>query len=216
MVLQRSNLTPRDRDLLVALTRAVRVLSVNQIAAHWFAAAADAGRAATRRLGLLQERGFVEVFQMPACPEVAIPVCPLTEWEPGNAAPDFVSLARTLAQRWTQPAAPVSCVVATSASGTWLGGAGGRRPRRSEISHDLLLGELYLGWRRRTPDGIAEWISESRLRRLGYGDQTRLPDAMVDAGGVRRVIEVGGEYSASKLAEFHEFCATRGLSYELW
>ncbi len=215
MVLQRSNLTPRDRDLLVVLTRAVRVLSVDQIAAHWFAAATDAGRAATRRLGVLQERGLIDVFRMPAR-AVVVPSRPVAEWGPGNAAPDFVLLARMLAQRWTQPASPVSCVVATSASGTWLGGDGGRRPRRSEISHDLLLGELYLAWRRRTPDGIAEWISESRLRRLGYGDQTRLPDAMVDAGGIRRVIEVGGEYSASKLAEFHEFCAKRGLPYELW
>lgn len=215
MALQRANLSPRDREILDTLTNRVRVLSVAQVAAFWFAGAADAGRAAGRRLRALADRRLIEPFNMPARP-TPCPAQPLTCWRPGEAEPDFGGLSRTLAQRWTEPAKQTACVIATAAAGTWLGGHGGRRPRRSEISHDLLLGQIYLDWRRTHPDLIASWLSEARLRRLGFGDEARLPDALVDHAGERCVVEVGGEYSPPKLAEFHEFCASRGLSYGLW
>lgn len=215
MVLQPANLSPRDRELLEALTRHVRVLSVEQIAAHWFTPTANPKRAASRRLRALEARGMIEMFSMAARP-ITAPSRPLIRWESGNGQPDFGDLARTLAQRWTQPAIPTACIIASAPAGTWLGGDGGRRPRRSEISHDLLLGAIHLNWRRVNREPDAEWISESRLRRLGFGDQTRLPDAIVDICGARHVVEIGGEYSAAKLLEFHEFCVEQGLSYELW
>lgn len=129
-------------------------------------------------------------------------------------------------RRRRNPALEVLGVVFTNVDGrtsrlraeleTWMGGGGGRWPRRSELSHDLTLAEVYLGWLARPESAAERWISEAGLTKLGFGDRKRLPDAMIERATGRFAVEVGGEYAASKLAAFHRFCAQHELGYELW
>jgi len=213
--LDKANLTRRDLEILDTLTLRVRVLSLPQVAATWFGEARDAHRAAERRLIALDRRGLILRFVMAARPPLELDR-PLASWQVGQAPPEFSTLAAALARRWRQRACPVPCVIATRSAGTWLGGHGGRQPRRSEISHDLTLANVYLRWRCENPYAIGEWYSESRLSGLGFGKATRLPDALVRRDGQPWVVEVGGLYSADKLADFHAFCSVQGLPYELW
>lgn len=84
------------------------------------------------------------------------------------------------------------------------------------MSHDLTLAGIYLRLRASDPAVAESWIPEYRMRRLGFGDRMRLPDALVERQGERVVIELGGEYSTAKLTEFHGFCVREGLRYEIW
>lgn len=210
-----ANFTARDRALLDTLALRVRVLSVRQIARHWFAATSDPLRNARRHAQALAAGGFVELFSMPARPEITLVEAAVT-WRPGDAPPDFARLSHQLTSRWNEPAAPTELVIATPRGGGWLGGGGGRRPRRSEVSHDIALTGLYLRWAVQCRQTGDEWVSEARLRKMGFGEHARLPDAMVRNGDRWTAIELGGAYSADKLADFHRFCAARTIAYELW
>lgn len=215
MTVHGSNLTARDRAILDTLTRRVRVLSMDQVARTWYAKTVRPIQNAVKRLRSLEVAGLVEQFSMPARPELVLGG-PLLTWHPGGKRPDWERLSYRLTARWNKPAVPTPLIIATRSAGTWLGGFGGRRPRRSEVSHDLSFAGVYLHWLRCNPSQRDDWISEARLRHLGFGDQARLPDALVQRDGRRTVIELGGAYSADKLREFHGFCADRGLPYELW
>lgn len=215
VALNRANLTSRDLEILDALTLRVRVLSVSQIALTWYDRTAEPARQAARRLAVLEAAGLVVRLSMPARPELVLDR-PLVIWEPGLQSPEFDRLAYGLETRWSAPAVPTDMVMASRAAGTCMGGYGGRRPRRSETSHDLTLARLYLSWRGRNPSGDRSWISEAALRQEGFGNEDRLPDAMVEEHGRRRAIELGGVYGATKLRDFHEFCDGHGLPYELW
>lgn len=209
-----TNLTERDRDILDTLALRVRVLSVGQIAAEWFATTADPVKNARRRAGELASMGCLSCFPARVRPPLKL-TGPIACWKPNDAVPDLKRVSGQLARRWNEPVESMLLVTATLRAGRWLNGDGGRRPRRSEGSHDLTVAGVYLHWRRRAPAG-AEWVSEARLRRQGFGDERRLPDAMVVMDGTRTVIEIGGAYSSHKLEEFHEFCWHEGLPYEIW
>lgn len=215
MALNRANLTPRDREILDALTLRVRVMSINQVAHTWFGRTAEPARYAARRLSALAAAGLIDQHSMPARPELLLHH-PLVTWTPDTAPPDFDRLAYTLEVRWKAPAVPTHIVIASRAAGNWMGGSGGRLPRRSEVSHDLTLARLYLTWCVGGPRAGRRWISEASLRQEGFGDDDRLPDAIVEEDGRRRVIELGGVYGAAKLRGFHEFCVEHEWPYELW
>lgn len=209
------DLTERDRDILAALVLRVRVFTVGQVGRTWFAGTADPPRHAARRLRRLAAAGWVEIFTMKARPELELTE-PLLRWRPGEPAPDFCALARQLAARWREPIVPTPVVISTAAAGTRMGGSGGRRPRLSEISHDIVLAGVYLHWRATSATHGGEWLSEAQLARLGFGRSKRLPDAMTRVGPRRVAVEVGGAYPPAKLADFHDFCVASELDYELW
>lgn len=210
-----ANLTDRDREILDTLALRVRVLSLDQIGRHWFAGTADPARNAKRRLQSLSAAGLVEVFSMPSRPEVRLDA-PVARWERGDPPPDFTRLSTRLTRRWTESAVPTDLVIASKRGGGWMGGFGGRRPRRSEVGHDLSLGGVYLRWLTHLRQPGEEWVSEARLRKMGFGDDDRIPDALIQDGSRSTAIEVGGAYPAGKLADFHRFCEGRALTYELW
>lgn len=215
MVLVRSNLTPRDREILDVLTRRVRVLSAAQVGRTWFADTSAPIGNALRRLRQLEQAGLVERFTVLAHPELELQR-PLATWRPRQSPPDFARLSYRLVSRWREGVVDTPAVIASRAAGHWLGGSGGRRPRTGEASHDLSLSGVFLHWRAAHPGREASWISEAGLRRLGYGEGRRLPDAMIIDGEHRCVIELGGAYGSDKLQDFHQFCASQGLPYELW
>lgn len=208
-------LTARDREILGMLTRDVRVATVAQIGAHWFAASAAPARNAGRRLDVLVNAGLIRRLHMMTRPAPE-PDSPLRTWHGGEPAPDFSAIATRLAARWRAGLKRTPLAIATERAGVLFGGSGGRIPRLSEVSHDIALTAVYF---RRFVHGVsptAVWYSEARLAKLGFGDRRRLPDAMIEDRGIRTVIELGGAYSAVKLRAFHEFCSEEGLPYELW
>lgn len=210
-----AGLTARDLALIDALTLRIRALSVDQIARTWFSNSQDPRRSALRRIATLARLGAVEQYKAHARPELAL-TNPIATWIPNAPVPDFEAMSYQLACRWRAPAVPVSVIIATREAGTWRGGHGGRRPRRSELSHDLSLAGLYLKWLQRNQHEAARWISEATLRKHGFGERGILPDGMIESQGRHKVVELGGVYAAVKLREFHRFCAMRNLAYEIW
>ncbi len=208
-------LTTRDRELLAALARDVRVASVAQIARAWFADSPEPVRSAERRMRDLSAAGLIERFAMLVRPELELHA-PLVRWRVEDPAPDFARLATRLAARWSAPLVRTPLVIASRAGGVQFGGAGGRRPRLSEVSHDVSLAAVYFKRFLKLRSSSAVWYSEARLATLGFGDRKRLPDAMIEDGAVRTVIELGGTYSAVKLVAFHAFCEREKMNYELW
>ena len=214
-VTAKCNLTLRDHALFDTLTRRVRVLTLSQVGRTWYATTNAPCQHAGRRMRRLEAAGFIERFWMFARPEIQLPG-PQQVWRPGDVAPDLRQLARALQRRWTAPAARTPMVIATRRAGIMLGGCGGRRPRATEATHDVCMAGVYLTIVERSPSVREAWVSEQQLRRLGYGDGTCLPDAMVVLGDSRKVIEFGGAYSHAKLAHFHRFCVESALAYEIW
>jgi hypothetical protein len=145
------------------------------------------------------------------------PERPLATWEPGDEEPDFGRISYLLKTRFKAPARAKTVVIATAEAAKRLGGHGGRRPRRSEATHDLGLAAVYLHFLATAPRRAANWISEAGLTRRGEGRHSKLADALVTgSNGPGTVIEFGGEYSKAKLAEFHADCEERQRRYELW
>jgi hypothetical protein len=214
-VQNRPNITNRDRAILDALVHRVRVLSVGQVARTWFGTTSDPDRFAARRVAVLEGAGLVERCDLLARPELRFGA-PLARWCTGEVVPTFSQVATKLAARWREPVRQTPAVIATKTAGTRLGGVGGRRPRRSEASHDLSLAGLYLRFVAREPEVAKTWVSESGLRRFGFGNAAKLPDALVYRDGEPIIVELGGTYGAGKLREFHGFCREHGLRYELW
>ena len=208
-------LTNRDRRILDVLTVRVRLLSLSQIARSFWPEARAPIASARKRMTLLEQAGLVDRLTVLARPELALSA-PIMKWAPGAQSPNFGSIAFQLQNRWKRPPAPTTVVVATARAGNWRGGEGGRRPRTSEATHDLHVAAVYLKLVAEQPGRAEFWISESTLARSMRGPGVRLPDAMIDDPSERTVIEFGGAYSKTKLADFHEFCRNAKLAYEIW
>lgn len=210
-----SKMTDRDEVILDTLTRRVRVLSLAQVARVWWGSRKGSVAQAKNRLRELEGQGWVEVFSILARPEPPLD-SPVTAWTEGGSEPDFGAVSYRLRSRWTEPARHTVAVIASERAGSRFGGAGGRRPRASEGTHDLCLAAVYLRLLATEPKRAARWISEAKLFESGEGRNGRLPDAAIVTRAGKTVIEFGGAYPPTKIAEFHRFCADRGWGYELW
>lgn len=160
--------------------------------------------------------GWVELRQVFArsLPQFSSPV---VIWHPGDSTPDFGSISHLLKSRFRDPATAITVVIASKQTGNKYGFPAGRAPRPSETTHDLALAAVYLLYTQIAPSRAAAWISESRLIEAGEGRASKLADALIRLpSGDETVIEFGGEYSKQKLLSFHEDCAERERSYELW
>jgi hypothetical protein len=107
-------------------------------------------------------------------------------------------------------------VIATRSAGQRFGGHGGRFPRESEETHDIHLAAVYLRLRAADPKTAAHWIFEEEIRLRRAHRSGKLPDAMIERPGARKVIEFGGAYGKEKLGAFHAYCRELGLPYEVW
>lgn len=215
MVPKGANLTQRDQEVIETLTHRVRVLTLEQIARTWFSGGDRPRSNASRRMQVLERADLIARFTMLARPELIID-SPVVKWFPKQPSPPFEKVSYRLASRWSQPAAPTTVFIATRSAGVRSGGFGGRKPRRSEATHDVCLAGVYLRLLEIEPLVAQTWVEESKLRHRGFGDNAMLPDAIVEREGRSTVIEFGGAYGAAKLKLFHEFCKGRDLAYELW
>ena len=207
-------LTERDEEILRVLSLRVRVLSLAQISRTWFRSPSLSTRAASSCLQRLGDAGYLVRLKAFARPELELLV-PLAVWTPGHPPPDYPTLSWKSALRWRMPAEQTTLFYASSRAAIRFAGVGGRPPRRSELSHDISLAGVYLR-HYHAPEKPVRWISEGLLRRSGFGDDSRLPDAMVSEAGQSRAVELVGSYSSDKLSRFHTFCESEGFPYELW
>ncbi len=209
-------LTERDSELLEVLASRVRCLSLRQVTTQWWPAQAESTRNARARLRKLEEAGLLDSGAVLARPLPAI-MSPVLTWSPGAAPPDFSPVAYFLQHRFSMPVVSTPVVFATRAAASRYGGQVGRLSRPSEATHDLGLASVYLLFHQATPAKAKCWISEARLVRGMQGASRKVPDALIRTRrGRETVIEFGGEYAKAKLLEFHQDCAERGRSYELW
>lgn len=205
-------LTNRDRALLDVLLRSVRFLSLAQVGRMWWGETKSPERNASRRLRQLEQGGFVHLFSAVAHAEVFLEY-PIFSWSPGQDAPDFFSLAAHLHGRWPGEFRPTASVIASEKAARLLGGSGGRFPRATEETHDLHLSSVYLHFREHRPDLASTWQHEDEC---DHRPGQKVPDAYVGRADNRVAIELAGKYSREKLSEFHLYCESRRLPYELW
>lgn len=208
-------LTPRDLEILDALTKRVRVLTLPQIARTWWRTTQDPIENARDRLQVLIKDSLVQIQRVPAHPELSLEA-PVTTWRPGLPAPDFGAVSYRLQARWTLPTVSTTCVSATTEAANRLGGHGGRFPREVERTHDIHLAHVYLWFRKQHLGTLAGWTFEEALRQERRRPSDRLPDVILQDAGRRRVIEFGGAYPKAKLKAFHEYCTDKSLPYEIW
>lgn len=205
-------LTKRDLDLLGTLLLRVRYLSLQQVARTWWGETKSPEKNANCRLQRLESGGLIHRFSVVVHPEIVLEQ-PLFKWAPGKEAPDFGAIAYLLAGRWSENYAPTPAFIASEKAARLLGGTGGKTPRASEETHDLHLATVYLLFRSQNPKRARSWIHEDSARRVS-GE--KVPDAYVGSGSGKVAIELAGKYPKEKLTEFHQYCVSRNLPYELW
>ena len=209
-------LTARDQEIIRALTRRVRIMTLELVCSTWWQQTDAAQSTARRRMTQLVEADWVGCRRVPTRPLLNLSE-PVWTWRPGATAPDPHAISWRLQRRWTQPARQRVVYFATRRANERFGGAArGRIKNLSQVTHDLHVTLVYLNLLRQTPELALCWIGEDEL--APERRHAKLPDAVLRdrQGHVFRVIEFGGAYSARRVLSFHNDCAQRGLPYELW
>jgi hypothetical protein len=202
----------RDEEIVRTLAERVRVMSLDQVARHWWT---DTRWGKQRCQQVLQELAVEEMLVLRHV--LARPVqrlaSSLLRWHPGNAVPDFRSLSRLLHRRARQSARMTDIVFAT-ARAVYLFGR--RRPtiKLTQITHDLSVAEVYLHYRRQGQHQF--WTGEDQLD--SEWPLRIKPDAVLlnEVGAIVRAVEYGGDYPPERLLEIHAGMADIELSYEMW
>lgn len=206
--------TSRDLEIVEALTTKVTVLSLVQIANHWWQPSKRQRDNASRRLQAMERSGLVERRLMNAHPLLRQQE-PLATWEPGEQDPDFDSLVAATHSRYRETPIPY-VVFSASPLAANLFGSYLARPKPMQLTHDMHLGEVYLWYRHERPEQARQWLGEHVFGKAGF--KVKDPDAFIcdSSGQPTRVIEHGGRYSLQQIWDFHLHCQQRGLPYELW
>jgi hypothetical protein len=209
-------MTERDREIIVALSAKIRMLSFEDILETWWPPSKSAVTNARRRLSAMVDERLLVKDRAFARPRLSLAE-PVFRWKPGQEAPAFGELSWKLKSRWTEEPREITVYLATRrAAGIYGGTADGRIKNHSQTTHDIHLGALYLKLRREAPTLAAGWVGEGVL--APTRERQKLPDAILHdrEGRPRLVMEFGGAYPADRLEAFHEDCAARELPYELW
>lgn len=207
------SLRQRDCELLTGLALKVRLISLRQLACHfWRGEIANARRRARQ----LIDAGFLASVTVLARP---LPIIrePVITWKPGDREPYFGAEAHRLQQRWkNRPARPCSAYVATERCARLFGGKGrGEVKHLTQATHDLGVAEVWLVLRETQPALAEQWRSEDVLAHTRRGE--KCPDAfLVQGEQTIAVVEFGGAYHSDRLQDFHHDCASRNLPYYLF
>jgi hypothetical protein len=183
-----------ELDILDALTRRVRLLAERQIAAIWTShlGTSDDLQAA---LNQLITAGLLHRTMLNAHPSLEIR-SPLVAWRPGGPAPNVTRIAARIRNRWCQSAEPTRVYWASRKAANLLGSSMQELSTLLHRDHDLLLGEVYVFYRRRRPRLAGRWLGESVFPKAGF--QIKDPDAFLfgDDGRPLRVIESVREHAS--------------------
>ena len=163
-------------------------------------------------------QGLVGFEEVPARPLLRLE-SPLVTWRPGLPAPELGPLAWTLEKRWQQPLRPTRVFFAGPAAVRIYGGCmKGHLSNIAQVSHDLHVTEVYLGFLERLnltspPPGSARTSSESPGRN-SRSNRTRCSTTATANPGSQSTSS--GLYGVDKLQAFHTDMERRALPYELW
>jgi hypothetical protein len=203
-----------DLDIVETLTRRVRLLSIRQIARIWWPQAGSL-RVVRRRLRRVAQSGLLARAIVNVHPLLNLSQ-PLARWTPGGEVPDFQEVSLQARSRWQSASTPQEIFSATRLAANLYGSSAGALPDLTHRDHDLLLGQVYVIYRKAGSAEVCDWVGEDALPKAGY--RIKDPDAfLVDSdGNMTRVIESAGRYSFRQVESFHEHCVEHGLPYELW
>lgn len=137
---------------------------------------------------------------------------PVWQWSPEDPPPtakEFERVSAILNSRWLNELVSVTVIVAGHEALNAFGSSRGKiEERTSDWSHDLLISDVFLHYRKHEPDRVADWYGEAFVPKLGKRIKgMKDPDAflLVDRR-IRRVIEIGGKYSVAHLQALHQHC----------
>lgn len=205
--------TPRDLDIVETLTRRVRLLSFAQLQRGWWSETTSP-RTVQDRLSRLVKAGLLQ--RTVANVRCLTVTRPLHVWRPGGKRPHAVRVSQQAHRRWPRTAAPTELFFATKLAANLFGSHAGRFPKLEHRDHDLLLGDVFVFYRRQRPTEAPLWNGEDTRPKAGF--RVKDPDAfLLDANGKTvRVIESAGSYSPRQVESFHQHCVEHELAYELW
>lgn len=207
-----TSLTTRDQAILETLLHKVRCLSIEQVARTWWPGTRHPEQNARRRLQRLEQAQLVHRFTIVCHSEIELSN-PLLRWNPNDPEPDLGALSYRVQNRWRDEYRPIPAVIATEKASRLFGGSGGRYPRSSEETHDVHLASVYLFYMLTNPELANTWLHED-IEETNPGE--KVPDAIIYNDDSRTAVEFAGKYSKEKLLEFHEYCRTESLPYEVW
>lgn len=196
------------------------MLSLPQLAAHWWAETARPHEFAARRLDELFRAKLLDRRQVMAHPILEL-TAPVVAWAPGEPDPtdeQYEAISYRLQSRWQTvgPPEPTVVYLAHRRAIAQLGGAGGKLPPVGQETHDLHVSALYMRLLARGYAAGERWVGEEILRPTRK--QQKLPDAVLldDEGKPDHIIEFGGRYKPERVRAFHEDARERQMRYELW
>lgn len=209
-------LTTRDKQILEILSCRLKVLTLGQIAAVWWRGSTWPDRNAKRRLAQLENRDLIATttLMVRPVPELNGPVI---RWNQGDESPEFGPISYLINQRWRDAPEPTRVYLATERCARMFGGHPAKL-RVDERAHDLVLAATFLAKFKAyylKQEGMPpnNWLSEALIRRSRTSQSETLPDAFLEPN---TAIEVGGRYSKAKLEQFHRYCQSNKLNYEIW
>lgn len=207
-------LSGRDEELLRCLTSYVRLMSLRQMALHWWNGEIANARRRMKQLTQVQLVVAVEVFARP----ILTLDRPVAVWQPGQAPADFRQLAWFFQQRLRRiPARVIKVYVASERAASLFGGRScGELTHPAQAGHDLGVTAIWMSLAKSDPLRAGFWVGEDLMTGLVPGEKR--PDAFLvnESGHLESVVEFGGDYDRRRVEEFHQHCAERNLSYELW
>lgn len=209
--------------VLYVLTWGVRVLTVEQVQRMLDARCEGFGYGFVSARSLVRRRqaqGLVNLAHVAAAfYEVTEPI---VSRSPGAHAPDFGALAWQLELRWRNvQSRRVTICWATPRAARLYGGLATFDHRSSQLEHDLGTASVLVRLHEMQPKRAEQWVGEEILRRdfaPQFPSMKKIPDgAIVRNEAIVRVVEFGGQYSATRLRQFDaHFCNKHRIPYDLW
>jgi len=208
--------TPLDIRLLETLCRKSRVMAESQLVRLMNIHGVENAEAAKKRLAVLTKSGWLRNSVSLAQPLLTLS-SPVLNWACGQSDPNFSQLAWTLEKRFRTGMVRTRIYFPSEhAVGIFGGTEKGRLRNVPQLSHDLHVSEIYLGFLTAAPDRIRQWVSGDELKSHAQKFQ-KIPDAVLTADDRQFLaIEFGGLYGPAKLEAFHTNMRERGLPYEIW
>ena len=183
-----------------------RVATENQIAAHFFQAAANPVAAARQAIRKQLIRKQVTISWAMLHPVLDLKEQgPVLEWKPGESTPDFGRIAWQLKSRWKLSPVRTKLVFPSDKGRPF------RRPRATELLHDTHVTELFFALQR-----PQNYIAEDSLSRTIWPFSFR-PDALLrGTKSLLTCLEFGGTYQKPKLLQMHQNYRRFQIPYQIY